>query len=93
MKESLTKSLIQVKKKQGRLYLKDPMGSTSNLLRTNRRFEILPKVSMIELEQLYKTRQHFVCSVKTDTTTPGKLGRAVGFSTRGHRASRAGVGF
>ena len=31
-----------------------------------------------------------LCSAKTDTTTPGKLGRAVGFSTR---ASRAGVGF
>ena len=50
------------------------------------------------LEQLNKTRQHFVCSAKlillcstkTNTTTPGKLGRAVGFSTR---ASRAGVGF
>ena len=31
-----------------------------------------------------------LCSAKTDTTTPGKLGRAVSFSTR---ASRAGVGF
>ena len=31
-----------------------------------------------------------LCSAKTDTTTPGKLGGAVGFSTR---ASRAGVGF
>ena len=31
-----------------------------------------------------------LCSAKIDTTTPGKLGRAVGFSTR---ASRAGVGF
>ena len=31
-----------------------------------------------------------LCSAKTNTTTPGKLGRAVGFSTR---ASRAGVGF
>ena len=31
-----------------------------------------------------------LCSDKTDTTTPGKLGRAVGFSTR---ASRAGVSF
>ena len=25
------------------------------------------------LEQLYKTRQHFVFSAKTDTTIPGKL--------------------
>ena len=31
-----------------------------------------------------------LCSAKTNTTTSGKLGRAVGFSTR---ASRAGVGF
>ena len=31
-----------------------------------------------------------LCSAKTDTTTSGKLGRAIGFSTR---ASRAGVGF
>ena len=42
------------------------------------------------IEQLYRTRQHFVCSEKTDTTTPGKLGRAVGFSTR---ASRLDDGF
>ena len=52
------------------------------------------------LEQVYRTRQHFLCSAKTDTallcraktdtTTPGKLGRAVGFWTR---ASRAGVRF
>ena len=47
-------------------------------------------LSGVYVEQLYKTRQHFVCSAKTDTTTPGKLGRAVGFRTR---ASRAGVGF
>ena len=32
------------------------------------------------IEQLYRTRQHFVCSEKTDTTTPGKLGRAVEFT-------------
>ena len=44
----------------------------------------------LSVEQVYRTRQHFVCSAKTDTTTSGKLGRAVGFSTR---ASRAGVGF
>ena len=31
-----------------------------------------------------------MCSAKTVTTTPGKLGRAGGFNTR---ASRAGVGF
>ena len=31
-----------------------------------------------------------LCIAKTDTTTSGKLGRAVGLSTR---ASRAGVGF
>jgi len=31
-----------------------------------------------------------LCNAKTDTTTPGKLARAVGFITR---ASRAGVGF
>jgi len=31
-----------------------------------------------------------LCSAKTATTTPGKLGRAGGFSTR---ASRAGGGF
>ena len=48
------------------------------------------KIPQICLEQVYRTRQHFVCSAKTDTTTPGKLGRAFGFSTR---ASRAGVGF
>ena len=28
-----------------------------------------------------------MCSAKTDTTTPGKLGRAVGFSTRASRAA------
>ena len=31
-----------------------------------------------------------LCTAETDTTTSGKLGRAVDFSTR---ASRAGVGF
>ena len=31
-----------------------------------------------------------LCSAKTNTITPGKLGRPVGFSTK---ASRAGVGF
>ena len=44
----------------------------------------------VDVEQLYKTRQHFVCNAKTDTTTPGKQGRSVGFITW---ASRAGVGF
>ena len=44
----------------------------------------------IDIEQVYRTRQHSVYSAKTDTTTPGKLGRAVGFSTG---ASRAGVDF
>ena len=43
-----------------------------------------------QVEQLYRTRQQFVYGAKTDTTTSGKLGRAVGFSTR---ESRAGVGF
>ena len=42
------------------------------------------------VERLYKTRQHFMYCAITDTTEPGKLGRAVGFSTR---ASRAGVDF
>ena len=37
-----------------------------------------------------KIKPTLLCSAKNDTTTPGKLGRAVGFSTR---ASRAGVGF
>ena len=46
--------------------------------------------TLVKVEQVYRTRQHFVCSAKTDTTTPGKLGRAAGFSMR---ASRAGVGF
>ena len=36
-----------------------------------------------EVEQVYRTRQHFVCSAKSDTTTQGKLGRAVGFDTTG----------
>lgn len=40
------------------------------------------------IKQLYRTQKHFVCSAKTDTTTPGNLGRAVGT-----RASSAGVGF
>ena len=43
-----------------------------------------------QVEQLYRTRQQFVYGAKTDTTTSGKLGRIVSFSTR---ASRAGVSF
>ena len=35
-------------------------------------------------------KKTLLCSAKTDTTTPGKLGRAVGFWTR---ASRTDVGF
>ena len=35
-------------------------------------------VIMWYIKQLYEIRQHFVCSAKTDTTTPGKLGRAMG---------------
>ena len=46
--------------------------------------------SLSQKKYVCRTRQHFVCSAKTVTTTPGKLGRAVGFYTR---TSRAGAGF
>ena len=44
-----------------------------------------------KMRYLYIESDSTLCVVqKTDTTTSGKLGRVVGFSTR---ASRAGVGF
>ena len=56
----------------------------------NREISLSSQTHDQDIEQLYRIWQHFVYSAKTNTTTSGKLGRAVGFSTR---ASWAGVGF
>ena len=73
------------------LELRSPLDETKGLIRVVRRdIHIYIYIETDSSTLRVVQKQTLLCSAKTDTTTPGKLGRAVGFSTR---ASRAGVGF